>query len=224
MSHRLLLITLSIFTQFSTRYSILAISIILFCSGSHAIQQDWELSGTFIIGKQAQAFFVNKDGTELSLTKGEIIQGCQLVDVLSEAVKLHCEEEVHTLLLRNSVGDIHKQAQFQSTQVSKQTIFLPKDELKDYANQRQRIASEIGFLPLLEDEKVIGFTISKVSPGTPVSKLGLYNGDVITSINGVAASNTSQFLEAINELPSASQVSIHVDRYGQNLAYTYIFE
>ena len=226
MFRRLHSIILSISIRFNSKYPILAIlaSIGLFNPISSAAQTDWVLSGTTLIDTQAQAMFINEEGIELLVDKGELIQGCQLIDVQTKSAKLRCGDELHILPLRNSVGDLTYKASQLNGEVMRQMITLPRDEIKDYVKQRQRMVSEIGFLPLVEDEKVIGFSVSKLQPNSAASELGLFNGDIITSINGVSASDTSQFLHTVSELISAPQVSIEVERFGQQHAYTYILE
>ena len=220
------LIIPSIFTQFNSRTLLLVLfaSIGPFYSSLDAAQQDWTLSGTILADEYSQAMFINENGVEVLLTLGDKIQGCQLMNVHRDSAKLRCDDQTHTLLLRHSIGDLSYDTSHTQQAAKQKIIALSKNELKDYIKQKQRVASEIGFLPLLEGDKVVGFTVSKVRPNTAVSALSLYNGDVITSINGVLASDTSQFLHAISELAMSPQVTIEVDRYGQRHAYTYILE
>lgn len=193
-------------------------------SFTYASQQDWTLSGTFLGDSHAHAMFVDAQGNEQLLALGEKIQGCELIDVLRGSAKVSCAGTVHTLHLRNSVGDLILQAHHSQSIPQQQLVTLPRDEVMDYVKARQRLVSEIGFLPLVEDQQVIGFTVSKIRPNTKVAALGLFNGDVIKSINGVSASDPREFLQTFNELSLAPEVSIEVDRYGQMFAYTYILE
>ena len=226
MYHHLPLITLSTFTRSKLNRLTLLCLVCFSCvtSFTHAAQQDWILSGTFLSDQNTHAMFVNTTGKELLVDLGDTIQGCKLIDVLHGSAKIRCGDQQHTLILRNSVGDITSKMSYQNSPVKQRIITLSKDELHDYVEQRHRIASAIGFLPVIQDQKVIGFSVSKVRPNSRVSVLGLYNGDIITSINGVPASDTSQFLHTVNEWSSVPQVTIEVDRYGQSHAYTYILE
>lgn len=193
-------------------------------SFAYASQQDWTLSGTFVGDSHAHAMFVDAQGNEQLLALGEKIQGCELIDVLRGSAKVSCGGSVHTLHLRNSVGDLILQAHHSQSIPQQQLITLSRDEVMDYVKARQRLVSEIGFLPLMEDQRVIGFTVSKIRPNTRAAALGLFNGDIIKSINGVSASKPSQFLQTVKELSSTPEVSIEVDRFGQTLAYTYILK
>jgi len=197
--------------------------LILISTPSFALQPDWVLSGTFLSAENAHAMFVDQEGDELLLELGDVIEGCDLVDVLQGSAKLKCSGKEYTLHLRNSVGDILLQAEYEKSLQNRETIHLSKADVKEYVKERQRLVSEIGFLPLVEGDKVVGFTLSKIQPDTKAASLGLFNGDVIKAVNGVSAADPAfmQTVEALSEVP---EVTIEVDRYGQLLAYTYILE
>ncbi len=195
----------------------------LLTSHSYARQPDWVLSGTFINAENAHAMFVDNNGDELLLELGDDIQGCDLVDVLQGSAKLNCSGGIYILHLRNSVGDILLQAEFEKSLENRATIVLSKAEVADYVNEKQRLVSEIGFLPLIEDEQVVGFTLSKIQPDTKAASLGLYNGDVIKVVNDVSASDP-EFLQTLEELSDVPEVTIQVDRNGRLMAYTYVLE
>ncbi|MFK7816177.1 MAG: hypothetical protein AB8B92_07560 [Gammaproteobacteria bacterium] len=190
---------------------------------SFAKQPEWVLSGTFLDESNAHAMFVDNDGNELLLTLGDKIQGCKLLGVLQDSAKLYCANSEYILSLRNSVGDIILQAQYEEARENSKTIVLSKSELTDYVNQKQKLVSEIGFLPIVEDEKVTGFALSKIRPDTKAASLGLFNGDVIKVVNDIPASDP-EFMQRIQELSEVPEVTIQVDRNGKLMAYTYIID
>ena len=171
----------------------------------------------------AHAMFVDENGDELLLELGDDIQGCNLVDVLRDFAKLRCSGKEYPMRLRSSVGDVLLQAEYEESIANSETIVLSKSEVTDYVKEKQRLVSEIGFLPVIEDEQVVGFSLSKIKPDTKVASLGLYNGDVIKVVNGVSATDP-EFMQTVQALSDAQQVTIEVDRYGQMMAYTYILE
>ena len=196
---------------------------VLLTSFSYANQPDWILSGTFLGENNAHAMFVDENGDELLLELSDDIQGCELLKVLQDSAKLKCNDKVYILSLRSSVGDILLQAEYEKSLENRVTITLSKSEVADYVKEKQRLVSEIGFLPLIEDEQVVGFTLSKIQPDTKAASLGLYNGDVIKAVNDVPASDPD-FLQTVQELSVVPEVTIQVDRNGQMMAYTYLLE
>lgn len=208
----------------SKKATLFLLASLLFISvSSFAKQPKWVLSGTFLNATNAHAMFVDNNGDELVLELGDHIQGCKLLGVLQDSAALYCGNKEYTLYLRNSVGDLILQAQYEESLQNSKTIVLSKSELSDYVSQKQKLVSEIGFLPVLEDEKVIGFKLSKIRPDTKAASLGLYNGDVIKVVNNVSASDP-EFLQRMQELSEVPEVTVQVDRNGKLLAYTYILD
>ena len=89
--------------------------------------------------------FVDKGGDELLLELGDNIQGCTLLGVLNDSAKLLCNNKEYILYLRNSVGDLILQAQYEEALENSKTIVLSKSELNDYVNQKQKLVSEIEY-------------------------------------------------------------------------------
>ncbi len=198
--------------------------LVLFIPVVNADQPNWVLSGTFVDATNAHAMFVEENGDELLVQLGDDIQGCDLMDVLHDSAKLRCKGKDYDLQLRSSVGDLLLQAEYEESQMQKATVVLSKNEVTDYVSEKQRLVSEIGFLPLIEGEQVVGFTLSKIQPGTKAASLGLHNGDVIKSVNGVSASQSELFMQTVQELTDVPEVTVEIDRSGQWMAYTYIIE
>lgn len=218
-------ITRLISTRFKFIWPTLVLLAFIFQSTlpAYASQPDWILSGTFLNAENAHAMFVDESGDELLLELGDAIQDCNLVDVLNDSAKLQCSGNEYVLELRQSVGDILLQVEHEKSLAEKEVVVLSKSEVSDYLAERQKLASEIGFLPIIENEKVVGFTLSKIQPDTKAASLGLYNGDVIKSINGVSVADPV-FMQTVEELSDAQEVTVEIDRYGQSKAYTYILE
>jgi len=225
MFHRLTSIIrlISILSKHSWPTSTLLAIFVLATPITFASQPDWILSGTFLNSENAHAMFVDENGDELLLELGDAIQGCDLVDVLNDSAKLQCSDNVYFLELRHSVGDILLQAKYEKSLAEKKVVVLSKNEVSDYISDRQKLVSEISFLPLIEDEKVVGFTLSKIQQDTKAASLGLYNGDVVRSVNGVSAADP-EFMEKLQELSEIPEVTVEIDRYGQSMAYTYVLE
>lgn len=188
----------------------------------NANQTDWILSGTFLNNDQAHAMFVDQYGAEMVLTSGEKINGCKLFNILKGSAELNCGDKIHTIHLRNSVGEVaYPDTQYQGTK-KYNFITLSKKSVLKYIDKRQKLISEISLVPYMDNQKVVGFIVSRIQPFTKVAELGLYNGDIITSVNGVSAKQPSEFLQTVRELRAASEVTVEIDRFGRELSYRYI--
>ncbi len=76
--------------------------------------------------------------------------------------------------------------------------------------------------PYREGDRLVGYRISPGRDRQLLSKFGLRAGDVVTSVNGLRLDNPMRGLEIMQNLQTASQVSVEVIRNGvtQNFSFT----
>ena len=77
-------------------------------------------------------------------------------------------------------------------------------------------------VPSIKDGKPNGFKLYAIRPNSLFAKIGLQNGDTISSINGFDMSSPDKALEVYTKVRSASSLSVSVLRRGQpvNLDYS----
>ena len=83
------------------------------------------------------------------------------------------------------------------------------------------LASQARIVPSAKDN---GFKIFSISKDSLYSKIGIQNGDVLKSINGIELSSPDKALEAYSRLQSASKLSLDIVRKGQNETLEYTIE
>ena len=76
-------------------------------------------------------------------------------------------------------------------------------------------------VPSIKDGKANGFKMYAIRPSSVYSKIGLMNGDTITSINGFEITSMDKAMEIYTKLRSASNLSISVMRRGQPVQLDY---
>ena len=76
-------------------------------------------------------------------------------------------------------------------------------------------------VPEVRDGKPAGFRLYSIRPNSPFAKIGLQNGDVISSINGLGLTSPDKALEAYTKLRSANHLSVGVERRGQKVNKEY---
>ena len=83
------------------------------------------------------------------------------------------------------------------------------------------LASQARIVPSAKDN---GFKIFSIAKDSLYSKIGIQNGDVLKSINGIELSSPDKALEAYSRLQSASKLSLDIVRKGQNETLEYTIE
>jgi general secretion pathway protein C len=76
-------------------------------------------------------------------------------------------------------------------------------------------------VPEIRDGKAAGFRLYSVRPEGPFAKIGMQNGDVISSINGLEITSPEKALEVYAKLKSASHLSVGLERNGQRITKDY---
>jgi type II secretion system protein C len=84
------------------------------------------------------------------------------------------------------------------------------------------LARAVRPVPVLKDGKVTGFRLLGIHPDGPLPKLGIANGDVLSSINGLELAGPDQVVEAFRKLRSSSHFSLQLRRGNQQVTNDYV--
>jgi len=72
--------------------------------------------------------------------------------------------------------------------------------------------------------ELIGYEIFAIKQGSLFESLGLKNGDIISEVNGVKISNPAKAMSMFNQLKSASEINVSINRNGSNEELEYTIE
>ncbi len=98
---------------------------------------------------------------------------------------------------------------------------LKRSELNKVTGNLGALASQARIVPSNKDN---GFKIFSIARDSLFTKIGIQNGDVLKSINGIELSSPDKALEAYSRLQSASKLSLDIVRKGQNETLEYTIE
>ncbi|MBO5322545.1 MAG: PDZ domain-containing protein [Oscillospiraceae bacterium] len=144
-----------------------------------------------------------------------------LVAVLLVLVILLCGVSSYLGVLNIKLGQ-----QLQQDRDSKVPIlFLPQST--DAFDSTENVVSADGLLPGVEGRTVsepersfyhwpAGVVVTKVLPGSDAAKAGLTIGDIITSVNEKAVTDTQSLLSILEELQPGSKISVTFCRNGSS--------
>jgi type II secretion system protein C len=80
----------------------------------------------------------------------------------------------------------------------------------------------IRILPHVENGKASGFKVTQLSARSPISKIGVKRGDVISAVNGAALTGPDKVLQMMTQINTLSRVEITVMRGGKPVNLTYL--
>jgi len=98
---------------------------------------------------------------------------------------------------------------------------LKRSDLNKVTGNLGALASQARIVPSKKDN---GFKIFSIAKDSLFGKIGIQNGDVLKSINGIELSSPDKALEAYSRLQSASKLSLDIIRKGQNETLEYTIE
>jgi hypothetical protein len=87
-----------------------------------------------------------------------------------------------------------------------------------------RLAEQARIMPSLRDGEFRGFKVYGLRPGSVPRQLGLKNGDLIKTLDGVALTSMEAGLEGVMRLRDAAAVDLDLERKGQPMRLRVAFE
>ena len=84
-----------------------------------------------------------------------------------------------------------------------------------------QLAQDVRIVPYYEGGVSKGFKMYSIKPGSLLAQIGLMNGDVIEKINGYDISSPEKALQIYGLLKNEKNVSVDLNRNGQNKSISY---
>ena len=106
-----------------------------------------------------------------------------------------------------------------------QTEFtVTQEELDDALANLPVLLSQARAVPYFRGGKSIGMRLFAIRKGSLYEKLGLKNGDIITSVNENSLSDPAQALKIFEELKSEQEIDVEVERNQRKMGLSYSIE
>ena len=105
--------------------------------------------------------------------------------------------------------------------VGENQYVLKRSDLMKLTGNLNALARQARIIPARKEK---GFKVFSIKKDSLYRKIGIVNGDIIKSINGIELSSPDKALEAYSRLQSASKLSLEIKRRGQNETLEYTIE
>ncbi|MCB0219071.1 MAG: hypothetical protein KDH09_05195 [Chrysiogenetes bacterium] len=106
-------------------------------------------------------------------------------------------------------------------QVSDTEFIIDEAELQNQLANINQLILQARVVPNFSGGKIDGFKIFAIKPNSIFRKLGLRNGDVLVSVNGVLLDNPQKGLQVFQDLQGQRQFNIDLRRRAENMSYNY---
>jgi general secretion pathway protein C len=101
------------------------------------------------------------------------------------------------------------------------TVEVSRDEMTDRLDELLTLQETASIEPYEENGRVVGLQVSNMGDNALAREMGVRDGDVVQSINGVRVTDRAKALEAMNKAASSSMVRVGMLRNGQRTFMTY---
>jgi general secretion pathway protein C len=98
---------------------------------------------------------------------------------------------------------------------------IQRGTLESVLGNMSLLSRSARIVPEMRDGKAAGFRLYAVKPDGPFAKIGMQNGDVISSINGLEITSPEKALEVYSKLKSASHLSLGMESNGKKVTQDY---
>ena len=100
-------------------------------------------------------------------------------------------------------------------------FLVPRAEVDSALENMSQLFTQIRAVPHFEGGQSIGFRLFAIRRGSLFDKIGLKNGDIITSINGSQMNDPSRAVALLQELRDANDLSVDIIRNQQQQKISY---
>jgi len=105
--------------------------------------------------------------------------------------------------------------------ITENTYEIQRSTLESVLGNMSLLSRSARIVPEIRDGKAAGFRLYSVRPDGPFALIGMQNGDVISSINGLEITSPEKALEVYAKLKSASHLSLGLERNGAKVTKEY---
>jgi len=164
-------------------------------------------------GKEQQVFVIGQ-----TIQPGVVLQTVEVdaivVDHGGKLERIELEEEgALSSAAGNGSASGNRAQMFRSTSMTGAkpvSRAMLNREMGDFS----KLLSQARVVPHFENGRANGFLIQSIVPGSLYQKIGLQNGDIIRKVNGNMINGPQQAMAMMQELQSATSVSVEINRAG----------
>lgn len=166
----------------------------------------------------SRAIIAAGNGEHIYSVGGSIPGGATVHAVLRDRVLIRRGGQLEALTLPKQLADTGIGISSDST-TDEPISFVAPDitaatDIPGLLNNPEALSELVRYSPIMEDGQLKGFRIFPGRDRQKFSGLGLRPGDIVTAVNGTTLNDPSQAAAILEELNSASSVTVTVERGG----------
>lgn len=197
-------------------------------SGAHTAESlpDLRLRGTALAGTAQYAVFQDNSSKRQDVfSVGEnVFGGPELLEVTHDTAVVLAAGRKYTIVLEDTRGPANLTGNTRSGGIRNTApgrFLVDRREVDHSIENLGQVATELRAVPQVKNGQSLGFRIFNIRPGSVIDRMGLANGDIVQSVNGVTLDNPTKALAMLEDLRTADQLSVDFLRKNKPTTYTY---
>ncbi len=165
---------------------------------------------------------INVDNGTLSISLGKTKEGITLVDLSYSFATIEKDKKRYSIIIDNG-GVVQAKTSSQPAQTANSgvkiqdtgtniNITVPRDELKNDLKDINKVLQSARVATFYEEGNFVGYRVAMLKPESPLLKLGLKVGDVITRINGSELTNPAALFNMFSQVDDISALNVDMLR------------
>lgn len=185
----------------------------------------FDLKGTIAVDENIGYAIVEERGKggQKLYRIGEMIGSARLVRVTRNAAVLHSDGRDLVMKIKEPQGEPSTPRATSRATSPRGTITVGKHEVTETMADLKTVMSQAVVRPYVTDGTQQGFIVSNIVPGSLYERLGLKNGDIVTTVNGRELTGVDDVLQLVNTMQSGGNISVSLVRNGANETLNYSF-
>lgn len=167
---------------------------------------------------------INLDSGTVSISLGGEKEGIKLVELQYSFANISKDGKMYSLVIDNgakvesmAVSDFKKPSSIETGVKIQDTgtninITVPRDELKNDLKDINMVLQSARVATFYEDGQFVGYRVAMLKPESPLLKLGLQVGDIITRINGSELTNPAALFNMFSQVDDISALNVDMLR------------
>lgn len=163
---------------------------------------------------------ISLENDTVSISLGKTKAGITLVDLSFSFATIEKDKKRYSIVIDNGavVQSIPNKQTALNTGVKVQdsgtnvNISVPRDELKNDLKDINKVLQSARVATFYEDGSFVGYRVAMLKPESPLLKLGLKVGDVITRINGSELTNPAALFNMFSQVDDISALNVDMLR------------
>ena len=164
------------------------------------------------------------DSGTISISLGGEKEGIKLIELSYSFANIAKDGKIYSIVIDNGAvvqyipAPQTTMASAQNTGVKIQdtganiNITVPRDELKNDLKDINQVLQSARVATFYEDGQFVGYRVAMLKPESPLLKLGLQVGDIITRINGSELTNPAALFNMFSQVDDISALNVDMLR------------